>query len=395
MSHIDKMRMILVLCVAGLVLVGCHIYLLSRFARRWVTTPGKRRWVAVAMTLGLVLMMSLTRLGLESAASDGLAWIAYLWMGTGLTLLVAAGCLDLVRLVRAGIKGARGNAPVDSQRRDFLRGGAENLALGAGLTGAAVGLWQARGAFDVTRTEIKIEGLPTAFDGYRIVQVSDIHVGPTIKGSFVARIVEQINALEADLVAVTGDLVDGSLKHLSEHVGLLSGIQSKDGAYFVTGNHEYYSGADQWVEFVRSIGVEPLMNEHRIIRRGQDQLVLGGVTDYTAHRYQAEHRSDVKAAFDGTDPSLPRVLLAHQPRSVFDASQERVDLQISGHTHNGQMFPFNLVVAMAQPYLKGLARVVESPTPMWIYVHRGTGYWGPPNRLGIPPEVAVLTLRAA
>lgn len=266
--------------------------------------------------------------------------------------------------------------------------------LGCRRSGNRGGDASGAGRFQSYPNASPISGLPKEFDGYKIVQVSDIHVGPTIKGSFVDRMVDEINAQGADLVAITGDLVDGSLKHLSDHVRRLSNIKSKDGSFFVTGNHEYYSGAQVWVDFVESLGIKPLMNEHQLIERGGQKLVLAGVTDYAAHRHLPEHRSDVAAALKGADPSLTKILLAHQPRSVFEAADKGIDLQLSGHTHNGQMFPFNFFVAMAQPYLKGLAKVVESSSPMWIYVHQGTGYWGPPNRLGIPPEVAVLTLRA-
>lgn len=336
------------------------------------------------------------RIGLEGPVCDALSWVAYLWMGAGLLLLLAALILDLIdfsQRFRASQSVAK-DSPQDPGRRAFWSSRGEAVAAGAALTGAAVGLWQARGPFDLTRTEVFLENLPPSFDGYRIVQVSDIHVGPTIKRGFVEKIVETINELEADLVAVTGDLVDGSLDYLSEEVAALSALKSKDGAFFVTGNHEYYSGAPQWVHHLRTLGVCPLMNEHRVIKRGSDALVVAGVTDYSAHRHEESHRSDVGAALQGVQPHQCKVLLAHQPRSVFDAAKAGVDLQISGHTHNGQMFPFNFFVAMAQPYMRGLARVVESKRPMWIYVHRGTGYWGPPNRLGIAPEVAVLTLRS-
>lgn len=388
------MRIAIVLSLAGLVLVGCHFYILRRFARRWVKQPRQRLFLAIAMTILLVLAVSLGRLGVESEISDLVLWGAYTWMGAGLMLLSVGCCLDLYLWLSGRLQSQGEAAKMDPARRALLTGRAENIALGAAALGTGVGMLQARGAFQVTRTEIPIAGLPKAFDGYKIVQVSDIHVGPTIKGAFVDRMVQEINAQGADLVAITGDLVDGSLKHLSDHVARLSGINSKDGAYFVTGNHEYYSGAQVWVDYVKSLGIVPLMNEHRLIERDGQHMVLAGVTDYTAHQHLPEHRSDVGAALKGADPTLSKILLAHQPRSVFEAADKGIDLQLSGHTHNGQMFPFNFFVAMAQPYLKGLAKVVESSTPMWIYVHQGTGYWGPPNRLGIPPEVAVLTLRA-
>lgn len=388
------MRIAIGLSVAGLVLVGCHLYILRRFARRWVKRPRQRLMLACAMTLVLFGAVSLGRLGVESGLSDLVLWVAYTWMGAGLMLLCTGLLLDLYLLAIDRFGGGDKPSSVDPSRRALLTGRAENLALGAAALGTGVGMLQARGGFQVTQTEVPISGLPKAFDGYKIVQVSDIHVGPTIKGSFVKRMVEAVNAQGGDLVAITGDLVDGSLKHLSSHVRELSGLKSKDGAYFVTGNHEYYSGAQVWVDFVKSLGISPLMNEHRVIEREGQRLVLAGVTDYTAHKHVPEHRSDVEKALSGADPSLSKILLAHQPRSVFEAADKGIDLQLSGHTHNGQMFPFNFFVAMAQPYLKGLAKVVESSTPMWIYVHQGTGYWGPPNRLGIPPEVAVITLRA-
>lgn len=397
MPQVSRVRVFFFLALGGIFFVASHAYLLRRFARRWLHRPRHRWIVASALTLALVAVMSMRRVGVEAPLGDALSWVAYLWMGTGLFLLLAALLLDSLEFFRRfrTTKAPHAGDLKDPGRRALWSSPGEAVALGAACAGAGVGLWQARGPFEITQTEIVLENLPASFDGYRIVQVSDIHVGPTIKRGFVERIVERINELEADLVAVTGDLVDGSLDYLSEEVAALGAVNSKDGAFFVTGNHEYYSGASQWVRYLESIGISPLMNEHRVIQRGADALIVAGVTDYSAHRYEESHRSDVERALRGVHPQQCKLLLAHQPRSVFDAAKAGVDLQISGHTHNGQMFPFNFFVAMAQPYMKGLARVVESKRPMWIYVHRGTGYWGPPNRLGIAPEVAVLTLRSA
>ncbi|WP_175705019.1 metallophosphoesterase, partial [Burkholderia ambifaria] len=189
----------------------------------------------------------------------------------------------------------------------------------------------------VVEVEVPIDDLPASLDGFTIVQISDIHVGPTIKRGYVEAIVNAVNRLQPDLIAVTGDVVDGSVARLAGHAAPLGALRARHGAFVVTGNHEYYSGADAWVAEFRRIGLDVLMNEHRTIEHGDGRLVLAGVTDYSAGSFDPAHRSDPSAALAGAPADVRlRVLLAHQPRSANAAADAGFTLQLSGHTHGGQ-----------------------------------------------------------
>jgi hypothetical protein len=234
---------------------------------------------------------------------------------------------------------------------------------------------------------VAIDRLTKAKSGYRIVQISDVHVGPTIGRDFIEGIVARINALKPDLVAITGDLVDGSVHELAEHVAPLAKLQAKDGVFFVTGNHEYYSGAEAWIAHLGKLGVRVLRNEH--VRIGGDEgFDLAGIDDASAHGMVNGHGADLHKALAGRDASRACVLLAHQPRGIELADTLGVDLQLSGHTHGGQMIPWNFLVRLQQPFVAGLHKLARAQ----IYVSRGTGYWGPPMRVGAPSEITEIEL---
>jgi len=251
-----------------------------------------------------------------------------------------------------------------------------------------LGFVNARRTAAVVRVDVPVADLPPALDGFRIVQISDIHVGPTIKRPYVEAIVAAVNRLDADLVAVTGDLVDGSVRDLAEHVAPLAELRSRDGTFFVTGNHEYYSGAAAWVSELRRLGITTLMNQHVVLRRGDAAIVVAGVTDFSAGHFDRDQASDPQRALAGSPPAALRLLLAHQPRSAEAAEAAGFDLQLSGHTHGGQFLPWNFLVRLQQPFTAGLKRWRR----MWVYTSRGTGYWGPPKRFGAPSEITLLRL---
>jgi uncharacterized protein len=255
-----------------------------------------------------------------------------------------------------------------------------------------VGFIDARRRPRVVDVEVPLPGLPPALHGFTIAQISDVHVGPTIKRDFLHGIVEIVNSLRADIVAITGDLVDGSVEQLAAHVEPLSRLRARHGAYFVTGNHEYYSGAAAWVAELRRLGLHVLLNQHVVLSHGDASLLIAGVTDYGAHAFDPAHRSDPQAALAGAPAGLrPRVLLAHQPRTAAAAADAGFDLQLSGHTHGGQFWPWNLFVRLQQPFTAGLHQLGD----LWVYTSRGSGYWGPPKRLGVPSEIARVRLVAA
>jgi uncharacterized protein len=261
-----------------------------------------------------------------------------------------------------------------------------------GLLASLSGFANARRRARVVTVPIPLAGLPPALDGFTIVQISDLHVGPTIREPYVERIVEAVNHLKPDLVAITGDLVDGGVPELGPQVAPLRRLKSRHGSYFVTGNHEYYSGVHPWLNELPRLGIRVLLNEHVVIEQAGAQLVLAGVADYSAGHFDAAHRSDPMAALAGAPPDpAVKVLLAHQPRSAAAAALAGFDVQLSGHTHGGQFLPWNFFVRLQQPFTAGLHRVGG----LWVYVSRGTGYWGPPKRFGAPSEITRVRLIAA
>jgi predicted MPP superfamily phosphohydrolase len=263
------------------------------------------------------------------------------------------------------------------------------MALTCAVT--AIGFVMARSVARVVDVDVPVAGLPAALHGFTIAQISDVHVGPTIKRPFVERIVERVNRLNADVIAITGDLVDGSVAELAAHTQPLARLASRHGTFAVTGNHEYYSGARAWIGELSRLGARVLVNEHVVIEHEDAHVVLAGVTDYSAHHFDPSHRSDPRGAVRGAPQGAVKVLLAHQPRSAALAAAAGFDLQLSGHTHGGQFWPWNLFVRLQQPFTAGLVRLGR----MWLYISRGTGYWGPPMRFGIPSEITLIRLVAA
>jgi len=338
--------------------------------------------------LGIVLLAvlgALVPVGLMSASlrrrrlSQIVSWLGVLSMGLFSSLLVTTLARDLL-LLALMVFGAVTPA---------LSWGSALAVPCIALAVTAIGFVNARRLARVVRVNVPIRDLPPALHGYAIAQISDIHVGPTIKRPFLDAVVDKVNGLGADAIAITGDLVDGSVQRLARHVAPLARLRASDGVFFVTGNHEYYSGAEEWIAEVRRLGVTVLMNQHVLRRRGDASVMIAGVADYGAHHFHPEHRSDPQRAAAGAAHDVDvRVLLAHQPRSAPEAAAAGFDLQLSGHTHGGQFFPWNLFVPLQQPFVAGLNRVRQ----MWVYTSRGTGYWGPPKRFGAPSEITLVRL---
>jgi len=339
---------------------------------------------AITAPLGVGMRRAMGRGPLLRAASR----IGLIAIGLFSSLLVLTLLRDLALLAVAG--GAWAGLFAAGTPAAFAAISAPVVAAAALLI-TAWGFVNARRTAAVRRVDVPIAGLPQALQGFRIVQLSDVHVGPTIRRPYVERVVAAVNMLDADLVAITGDLVDGSVGELAPHVAPLAALRSREGTFFVTGNHEYYSGATAWVAELRRLGLTVLANQHVAIRRGDATLVLGGVNDYSAGHFDRAGASDPVKALAGSPPGAVRVLLAHQPRSAEAAEAAGFDLQLSGHTHGGQFLPWNLLVRLQQPFTAGLERWRR----MWVYTSRGTGYWGPPKRFGAPSEITLLRLVAA
>ena len=378
--------------VALSLLAAIHFYVWLRLVADPVPPPVVRRlltgaFVALYLTIPATFYVSRAR---DVGARRLLAMPGYVWMGVVFILFMLFASVDIVRLAGAALQRLAGEtAASDPSRRmaiarlfagavAFVGGGATLAALRSGL-----------GPVQVKEVRVRLERLPRQLDGTTIVQLSDVHVGPTIGRPFIERIVEQVNALAPDLVAITGDLVDGSVSELAEQVAPIANLKSRYGTFFVTGTHEFYSGRESWCRKLRSLGIRVLSNERVSIGEGAASFDLAGVEDYNGPRFGIE--SDVAKAVEGRDRSRELVLLAHQPRSAFAADHHGVGLQLSGHTHGGQIWPWMYAVRLQQPVVAGLARFDDTQ----VYVSSGTGYWGPPMRLGAPAEITRVTLRAA
>jgi uncharacterized protein len=364
-----------------------HIYVGLRIIPDLPVDP-IARWLAA---LWLVLSVLLIPLGMlartieQQPLADRLAWVGLLAMGFFSSLLVLTFARDLAL---ASLLTVDAIWPHTIPMTSWRTGSAAAVPLLA-LLSTTVGLINARRRARVVTIDVPIDDLPQALDGFTIVQISDIHVGPTIKRRYVDAIVDAVNRLKPDLIAVTGDVVDGSVPQLRDHTRPLSRLSARHGAYLVTGNHEYYAGADAWIDEFRQLGLRVLLNEHVVLEHEGARAVIAGVTDYSAAHFDPAHRSDPVAALAGAPGDvLIKVLLAHQPRSAEAAAEAGFTLQLSGHTHGGQFFPWNFFVRFQQPFTAGLARL----NGLWVYTSRGTGYWGPPKRLGAPSEITRLRL---
>jgi predicted MPP superfamily phosphohydrolase len=377
------------LLLASLVSASIHFYVWHRITRstelsrrgRWAVTI-----VMIAMFLSVPLTTSSRMWAPELASTFG--WISLPWFAfVGLTFVTLV-VFDLLRLVRAGARRATSlpREPLDLSRRRFL-GGAAVAVAGASV---AKGMISARGEHEVVDVEFHLAKLPRELDGFTIVQLSDLHTGMTIDRDFVQRVVDHANALDPDLIALTGDLIDGKVDDLRDDIAPLSQLRARHGVYAVTGNHEYYAGVDAWITEITRLGARYLRNELVTIQHGLAAFDLAGVDDHSADSYPG-HGEDLAAATAKRDPTRALVLLAHQPRQVRRAARHGVDLQLSGHTHGGQIWPWHYIVKLQQGGLLA-GRYQQDDTQ--LYVTRGCGYWGPPVRLGAPLEITRVILRS-
>ncbi len=361
-----------------LILSGLHGYV------GWRLLPalalGKAGWIAgigslVLSTLLIPLGMLARFLTRHQTLADRITWAGSLVMGLFSSVLV----LTVLRDVGLALI----TAPLLAKPTAIM---VPVLAVLITL----IGFVNARRLPRVVDVSVPLIGLPQALARFTIVQISDLHVGPTIKRDYVQAIVDRVNSLHADLVAITGDLVDGTVEQIGADIAPLAGLTSLHGSYVVTGNHEYYSGVQEWwAEFSR-LGLHGLMNEHVVIEHNGANLVLAGVADYSAHAFDSTQRSDPARALTGAPDGVTKILLAHQPRSASAAAAAGFDLQLSGHTHGGQFWHWPFLVRLQQPYTAGLHRL----DGLSIYTSRGTGYWGPPKRFGAPSEITMIRLLA-
>lgn len=324
------------------------------------------------------------RRSVAAGPSKALMWAGLVALGALSTLVVLTALRDAGLLVALVVDALwPGAIPIDI----YVRWSAVAVPTVTALL-TLIGYVNARRMASVRNVDIPIASLHPSLHGFTIAQITDVHIGPTISRDYVEAVVDVVNGLGADLVAITGDLVDGSVPELAHQTAPLARLTARHGSYFVTGNHEYYSGAHAWIDELRRLGVNVLMNEHVVLDHDGADMAVAGVTDVSAHHFDASHRSDPARAIAGAPDACVKLLLAHQPRSAKAASKAGFDLQLSGHTHGGQFLPWNFFVRFQQPFTAGLARLGG----LWVYTSRGTGYWGPPKRLGAPSEITRLRL---
>jgi predicted MPP superfamily phosphohydrolase len=353
------------------------------------------RWTEPARPLRRSIQLGFLLLILSFPASRILAQVDYnpftyfltlvssTWMGLVLyfVLLFLAIDLGLSFLRLFAFLGGKKIA-LSLRSRRILAGCA---ALGVLLLGGVA--WLEAHDLGVTRLDIPIKGLPAEMDGFTLVQVSDLHYGMLTENGKLLRVVERVNELKPDLIVITGDLVDEGVSHMEDMAQPLKQLKSRRGVLAVTGNHEYYAGVNRAAAIMISAGVEVLRNEIKVLPGGLQVL---GVDDPTGARRMGEPAADLERQLSQLDPKKPSILLYHQPIYFEKAASLGVGLQLSGHTHGGQLYPIIYISRMIYPRTPGLHRVGESK----LYVSRGAGTWGPPMRLGSPPEIVHITLRS-
>ncbi|MEU9193318.1 metallophosphoesterase [Streptomyces hundungensis] len=304
----------------------------------------------------------------------GASWVLFTWS-------VLLGVLLRLALTVADAGDGRSRARIVSW-----------AVLGTAAVLLAWGYAEARRIPRVRRLDVQLPRLGAGLDGTRVVLITDTHYGPLDRARWSARVCETVNSLQADLVCHTGDIADGTAERRRTQAAPLGTIEATEARVYVTGNHEYYSEAQGWVDLMGELGWEALRNRHLLLERGGDTLVVAGVDDVTAEASGlAGHRAHLAAALQGADSSHPVLLLAHQPKFVDRAAARGVDLQLSGHTHGGQIWPFHHLVRIDQPALAGLSRHGDRTL---LYTSRGTGFWGPPFRIFAPSEITLLVLRS-
>jgi predicted MPP superfamily phosphohydrolase len=356
----------------------------------WTLLVADTRWPAAVVVVGTVVFVGALvafpvlmyighgRRHLDWAARTGdtilgVIWVMFVWALLGNVLRLA--------LVIAGV--------ADPARSRIVAAAIAAVSLVLVLWGYAEAMRVPR----VKRVDVTLPRLGVGLDGVRVVVLTDTHYGPINRTRWSARVVAVVNDLDADIVCHTGDIADGTVSERRQQAAPLGDVRARLARTYVTGNHEYFGEAQGWLDHMRELGWEPLHNRHIVVERVGSRLVVAGVDDATAAASgRPGHRADHAAALADVDPDLPVLLLAHQPKQIDAAVASGVDLQVSGHTHGGQIWPFHLLVRLDQPTVHGLSRHGDRTQ---LYTSRGTGFWGPPLRVFAPSEITVLTLRAA
>lgn len=383
------MRFVFFFSAVSIVVSGSTYLILKK--RLQLSPRGNRFLLAIHFISALLMIIGPMQYRVYHAEADHtgnfiLQFSQYYMMGWVGVTLILFGLAEILQFIFKTF---------DPSKRIFLTEGvAKGLLATTGLVSLG-GYLQAKSGPKVERVTITLPTLPRAFDGFTIAQLSDVHIGPLLHGSFAKKIVDQTMELKADLIALTGDFVDGTVDQLRDHVHAFQQLKAEHGTYFITGNHEFYSGPDEWMNHFESLGIHAFRNGNKVLEKKNtsgetEKVLLAGVFDFQGERFSPQHRSDPFKAAETSEEVSCKILLAHNPRSIENAVKAGFHLQLSGHTHAGQFYPFTWIARLAHEYFEGLYRVNENTQ---IYVNRGTGFWGPPNRLGKTSEITLITLR--
>ena len=384
------LRFFVVFCAISIFVCGTTFLILKR---RLGLSPSVNKviagfllFIAILIVVGPLAYRS-NLLNIKSYASGVLQSVQYFLMGwVGVCFLI----LLLLEILQALAK------PFDPQKRIFFTEGVTRGLFAAISLAVFGGLLEACSKPKITPVEIKLSTLPKTFDGATIAQFSDIHIGPLLQRDFLEGVVDQVLSLNADMIFITGDLVDGTVSQLKDLMEPLKRLKAREGVYFCTGNHEFYSGPAEWIEYLESIGIHVFKNSNVVLTRktsnGSDEkLLIAGVHDWHADQYSESYATDPTLAAHTTEAVNCKILLAHNPFSIDGAAQAGFHFQVSGHTHAGQFYPFVFLVKLKLKHVEGLYKINDQTQ---LYVNRGTGFWGPPNRLGKRSEITHFTLRA-
>ena len=372
---------------------------ITYIGRRLIRTSKLQKPWNIAAWAGLVFFFALPVLSMFFMRRSGepnhpLAWVTYVGLGLLSFIFLFLFIRDTIWFLSwAGIKISslisKNKKEADASRRLFLLQSSNLGILGAAAIATSYGIYEARKTPGLVQLDIPIAHLPDAFNGFKIVQICDIHAGLTVNRDWIATVVNEVQKQSPDLIAFVGDMVDGSVPGLASTVAPFKDLSAPYGKFFTTGNHEYYSGALPWIKHAGALGFDVLMNEHRSIEKNGSKIILAGVTDYTAGQFYKDQASNPQKAVEGTSDDDVRILMAHQPRSLYQLDGLKIDFTMNGHTHGGQFIPWNYLATFGQPFIKGL----HSWNDGLVYVSKGTGYWGPPVRVGARSEVTVFTLK--
>lgn len=315
-----------------------------------------------------------------------LAWVGSTLLGVWVTFILFSLMIDVDRLAFLAITTLTHTEILNHTPSAPLFQWISIAILVISLLIAGLGLKTALSEPKIIEVFIPTQDKLSALRAMKIVQISDLHVGVMIRRSYVEKIVQRVNGLKPDLIVLTGDIADGAPDNLTDQLQPLAKLCAPFGKFYVTGNHEYYWGADKWVEKMRELGITPLINENRIVSFADIKVLIAGITDISSDNFLPSHKSDVHKAIHSDDKTDFAILLSHNPRAIGNAEKAGFNLQLSGHTHSGQFFPFNFLIFLAHKYHTGL----NQHNKTWLYVNSGTGSWGPQNRCGVNSEITVI-----